>query len=351
MPPKRKPENRGLPTRWRNLRGAYYYDVPHGLEAQWDEKRIFRLGKSLPEAYKTWATRIGMLENARTIGQLLDRYALEVVPTKAITTQAGNEIFISKLRGVFGDMPIESIRPKMIYQYVNKRTAKVSAHRRDRGVEPRLHQSRRMGYIDRHPFKGEVRLEGEKPRNRYVEDWEIVECLSLPSVRKKGSVLAIQAYMRIKLMTGMARGDLLRLSVSNLQDDGIHIMRHKTAGSSGKRTIYEWTPDLRAAIDLAKSVRPVLSPFLFCNRLGHCYINEATGLANGWDTMWQHFMERILKETKGTQRFTEHDLRAKCASDAESLDHARALLSHADGRTTERIYRRRPERVTPQKSG
>ena len=53
------------------------------------------------------------------------------------------------------------------------------------------------------------------------------------------------------------------------------------------------------------------------------------------------------KETKVIKRFTEHDLRAKCASDAESLEHARALLSHADARTTEAIYRRKPERVKP----
>jgi integrase len=54
-----------------------------------------------------------------------------------------------------------------------------------------------------------------------------------------------------------------------------------------------------------------------------------------------------MKETKVTERFTEHDIRAKAASDAESLEHAQALLSHADSRTTKRIYRRKPERVKP----
>ena len=65
--------------------------------------------------------------------------------------------------------------------------------------------------------------------------------------------------------------------------------------------------------------------------------------------MWQRFMERVLKETKVEEKFTEHDLRAKCASDAATLEHARALLSHADSRTTETIYRRKPERVQPLK--
>ena len=56
---------------------------------------------------------------------------------------------------------------------------------------------------------------------------------------------------------------------------------------------------------------------------------------------------RGTEETQVTEHFTEHDLRAKCASDAESLEHARAMLAHADARTTEAIYRRRPERVNP----
>lgn len=48
-----------------------------------------------------------------------------------------------------------------------------------------------------------------------------------------------------------------------------------------------------------------------------------------------------------TERFTEHDLPAKCASEAETLVHAQQLLARADSATTQRIYRRRPERVKP----
>ena len=59
MPPKRKPENRGLPARWQFTHGAYYYFVPRGLEAMWDGKKRFRLGSALHEAYKVWADRVG----------------------------------------------------------------------------------------------------------------------------------------------------------------------------------------------------------------------------------------------------------------------------------------------------
>ena len=354
-------ENKGLPTRWTTHHGAYYYRVPPGLEYLWDGKKLFRLGATLPDAYRAWAERAERTDKTRTVGDLLDRYALEVIPRKSPKTQTSNNIALPTLRRVFGNLPMAAIRPQMVYQYVDKRSQKkvnengkltggrVAAHREVEVLSHAFTKAVEWGYIDKHPFKGEVRLQGEVPRTRYVEDWEIVECLALDARRKKGSVLAVQAYIRLKLMTGMARGDLLRLTMSDLKDDGIHIQRHKTADTTGKRTVYAWTPELRAAVDMAKSARPKLSPFLFCNNRGEGYVNEATGDPPGWKSIWQRFMARVLAETKVTEQFNEHDLRAKSASDAESLDHARALLSHADSRTTQRVYRRAPEVVQPVK--
>lgn len=361
MPRKRNPENAGLPARWRKVRNAYYYQVPPGLEALWDGRQTFKLGNSLPEAYKTWADRIARPVEARNIAQLLDRYALEVVPTKAVSSRESNRIWIFQLRKVFGELPLTAIKPQHIYRYVDMRSVKkrnengritggrTTAHREMEVLSHAFTKAVEWGYLDAHPFKGEVRLEGLKARDRYIEDWEIIEALSLSTKRKHGSVGMIQAYMRIKLMTGMARSDLLRVQMSDLRTDGIHIQRHKTRESSGKRTIYEWTQELEAAVEQAKALRPKLSPFLFCNSKGQGYIDETTGKTDGWDSMWQRFMDRVLAETKVEERFTEHDLRAKCASDAETLEHARALLSHVDARTTEAIYRRRPEIVKPLK--
>lgn len=362
MPKPRRKENRGLPERWTSQHGAYYYRVPKGLEHLWDGKQMFRLGSTLPEAYKAWAARAERNDKSKTIAQLLDRYALEVIPAKSPKTQASNNIALPSLRKVFGGMQIASIVPQLIYKYVDLRSQKtrnekgklvggrIAALREIEVLSHAYTKAVEWGLVDRHPFKKEMRFEGEKPRDRYVEDWEIVECLALDSKRKKGSVLAIQAYVRLKLMTGMSQGDLLRLTMSNLKEDGIHIQRHKTANTTGKRTVYTWTPELEKAVEMAKASRPALSPFLFCTRAGKGYMNEETGTPTGWKSMWQRFMARVLEETKVEQPFTEHDLRAKAGSDAESLEHARALLSHADARTTDRIYRRKPEMVQPLKN-
>ncbi|GHD59764.1 tyrosine-type recombinase/integrase [Jeongeupia chitinilytica] len=362
MPRQRKPENKGLPARWHLHHGAYYYCVPKGLEALWDGKKKFRLGANLPEAYRNWADRIGAPDKATNIGELLDRYALEVIPAKAPTTQSHNQVAVARLRKTFAAWPLTAIEPHHIYTYVDGRTKTVKdANGNERKTKARTAALREIevlshaftkavewGYLKRHPFKQEVRLAVPPPRDRYVEDWEIAACLSIISRRKKGSVLAAQAYIRLKILTGMARGDLLRLPVPDFNTEGIEIQRHKTANSSGKRTLYTWTDALRAAVRDALAARPnAKSQWLFCNRRGDCYINENTGRAGGWESLWRNFMDRVMAETDLKDAFNEHDIRAKVASDAETIEHASALLSHANINTTKRIYRRKAERVSP----
>jgi hypothetical protein len=97
MPRARKKENQGLPRRWRHVHGAYYYQVPPGHEAAWDNKKTFRLGSSLSEAYTTWAARLQHIDDAKTVAQLLERYAPQVIPTKAVTTQAHNRVAIKPI--------------------------------------------------------------------------------------------------------------------------------------------------------------------------------------------------------------------------------------------------------------
>lgn len=357
-------DHEGLPKGWRQKGNAFYYRVPKGLEALWDGKTEFKLGDSLPEAYKSWAARLAASEHrpeVGTVGQLLDRYALEVIPTKALRSQESNRNQLKMLRAVFGNTPLTEIVPKTVYIYVDRRSkkkkdpetgkvtgGKIAAHREVELLSHAFTKAVQWGYIERHPFKGEIELEGEDSRDRYIEDDEVIEMLSLQPRRKSGSVLMIQAYIRLKLLTGLAQGDLLRLTMDQLQDDGIHVIRHKTKKKVGRRTIYRWTPELKRAVELAKEARPKKdSAFLFCTREGKGYIDPEKGSQAGWKSMWQRFMERVLDETAIKEKFTEHDLRAKVGSDAHSLDHARSLLQHADSRTTQRVYRRKAEIVEP----
>ncbi|WP_028310369.1 hypothetical protein [Derxia gummosa] len=74
-------------------------------------------------------------------------------------------------------------------------------------------------------------------------------------------------------------------------------------------------------------------------------LNEETGIASGWDSMWQRFTARMVAETKVARQFGAHDIRAKFSSNADS--NKWALLSHAKVVTTGRHYRRKAEIVEP----
>ena len=345
-PKKRLKKNEGYPRGWRWKNGAWRYRVPKGLEARWDGRREFTLGKTDSEAYKAWSDRLQLQTQVATVGDLLERYEFQVVPEKAKKTQQDNRTSIRRLRAVFGHMAITKtggdLEPVHVYQYLDlRRDTPTSANRDVEVLSHAFSMAIRWGITTEHPIKGKVQAHSEKPRERYVEDWELVEALKVahPTIR---------AYIGLKMLTGLRRTDLLHLSMSDLQDDGIHVRPSKTRHTTNKRLIIERTEALDKAIHQAKAARPKdIAPWLFITREGKPYIDE-DGKANAFDSLWQRFMAKALEKTKLQERFQERDLRAKTASDMP-LKLATALLGHADSKITQRVYRRRATVVKPAK--
>jgi len=91
--------------------------------------------------------------------------------------------------------------------------------------------------------------------------------------------------------------------------------------------------------------KKIVSTWLFHTNRGQPYIKD-DATANGFDSIWQRFMKKALEKSDLKERFTEHDLRAKVASDTES-EHARILLGHANIEITNRVYRRKATKVKP----
>ena len=176
MSPKpRKKENKALPSRWRFKHGAYYYRVPLGLEHQWDGKKEFRLGTTQTEAYREWASRIELHTNARTIRELLERYAVEYVPTKRPKTQESYLAAIKKLIPVFGEMLITSLKTVHVFQYRDKRGKEApTATNHEVGVLSHAYtKAIEWGLAEENPVKGKVSKIATPPRDRYIEDWEL----------------------------------------------------------------------------------------------------------------------------------------------------------------------------------
>lgn len=117
-------------------------------------------------------------------------------------------------------------------------------------------------------------------------------------------------------MTGLRRGDILRLTLADIAADGIHVQPHKRVRTTGKKLIIEWDQDgeLHALVDEILALPPsprIQGAPLFVTRQGRQLI-KADGQASGFDTLWQRFMRRLAEDTKVTH-FQRRDLRAVVA--------------------------------------
>ena len=105
---------RVLPARVYLKHGAYYYvTLP--------ERKWIRLGKTEAEMYAALAKIKSIDAGSGTMAEYFDRYAKEVIPTKAPRTQLDNHSEIKNLKQAFGKMLPENIKPKHIYAYMDAR--------------------------------------------------------------------------------------------------------------------------------------------------------------------------------------------------------------------------------------
>lgn len=335
---RKRVHDKHFPARWRRDKGMIYYLVPKDQRHHWDNKSWFPLGKTETEAYRTWADRLESQGDIETMGDLFDRYLLEYTPTVRPKTQAHHKRAIGNLRKVFGSVPVKTFKSAWAFKYYDKRKKdgvsaantdlKVLGHTFTKAIE--------WGVIQNgdHPTRGLKIKKSDNVRDRYVEDWELLE-----AIRAADDWMIL--YIAFKLMTGMDKSTILSIKLHDLKPEGIEAARIKT---KGKARVYEWNPALKECVDNIKAMpRPISSMWLFCGRKGQPYITDE-GYTDSFNGKWQRFMNKALKETSLTERFTEHDLRAKAASDSESLEFAQALLDHKSDKMTQR-YRRKKELV------
>ena len=147
---------------------------------------------------------------------------------------------------------------------------------------------------------------------------------------------------------GLSKEDILCIDRGDIKADGLHARRRKT---DSKPKVYLWDEAgvLKSIIQdiFDAHTGHIGNTRLFHTREGKPYYElnaegYAVGEPEGFNSMWQRLMTKWVNQ--GGERFTEHDLRAKAASDT-SLDHAQLMLDHRSPTTTEYVYRRAPRVV------
>lgn len=320
---RRRKNNFNLPPRMYLKHGAYYYV---SRENKW-----IRLSEDKSLAFAKWAEIEGETPResgsetplAGSMAALIDKYMIEIAPKKAKATYTGNLMEAKNLREVFGKMLVLEVRPTHIAKYLDIRGLKapIRANREISLLSHIFSYAMRWGQIDRNPCLG-VAKHSEKGRDRYITGHEF------ESVKKIASDL-IATVMDFAYITAMRRGDILRLRLDQITDEGIWIKQSKT----GSKQLYEWTDGLVDVVTRAKTLkRPIRGLYLFCTRQGQPYSD------NGFKAMWNRVQMKWADT--GGERFTFHDIRAKSLTDAKRMGlDAQSLAGHATYSMTEKYIK------------
>lgn len=356
-------ENKKYPSNWRlRKRGekgkfVLFYRVPKAVRHLWGDKSEVKLGegKTLVEAeekaFAFWASKISTTSKPYTLGELFNRYRLQVLPTKKSSQRDSNTYSLNRLQKIIDlDQPVVEFKTHQAYEYRDFIHYKLSAKRANSDIETLSHiftKAIEWGCERPHPIINIMKKIPIASRGRYVTDEELDFFLSVCND-------FLKVYVPLKLATGKDQGMLLRLRLSEVTKEGVYFGKRIKTGA-GKASFLPFEHDgeptgLREIINdimawRAKTLK-VQSMFLFASKHGKPMFNEK-GKATNFRSQWSRAMDKAILETDLSERFTEHDLRAKTASDIDNEVEAARLLQHASVATTRKIYLRKPQTVVP----
>lgn len=319
--------NHSLPPRM-NLKGKTYYHVSTDAPRKWT-----KLGQDLSIAKRLWAEIEGekLDPNNATFSGIADRYRKEVFPTKAPQTQRDNEKELSRLVAVFGNLPIESIKPKHIKEYLDRRgkEAPIRANREKALFSHIFNCARGWGYTDApNPCAG-VKGHRETGRDRYIEDNEF------SAVWEKAHY-TVQDAMDLAYLTGQRPADLLKFNRGDIQDGALLITQNKTGKKLRINIVGELGTLIERIIGRQHSVMG-----------GDAMLQDGNGQRLTYGALRTRF-DKARKAAKVDFQF--RDIRAKTATDTGDLARSQQLLGHKTRAMTEHYTRnRKGETVEPLK--
>lgn len=339
----RKPQKPGAIARLRERRKPsgkvyYYYD------AGGKPRKEIPLGSDYGLAIMEYAR----LEKDRTADNLRDQvltfryvatqYMVDVVPTKAASTQKDNIRELKNLMSFFDDppAPLNSIEPQHVRQYLRwRKSAPVRANREKALLSAIWNYAREMGYTAlANPCAG-VKGNKETGRDVYIED-ELFHAVY--QVADQG----LRDAMDLFYLTGQRVDDTVRMDERDIRNGEIQITQAKT-GAKRRITVEGELATVIDRIMTRKASFKVRSTRLIVTDQGMPMTRSM--LRSRFDT---------AREKAGVEKalFQMRDLRAKAGTDkAESsgdIMQARDQLGHTTVTMTEHYVRdRKGKKVTP----
>ena len=260
----------------------------------------------------------------RLIRDLVTRYCGQEVSSLSKSQQANWVTYKKRIRQHLGHIPVAALRPHHVYKVrdIYRETPK-AADNLIAAIGSLMVKAVEWGCRDDNPVK-QVKKFGGSRSDVYVTDKQFNKAKEqLPPMYR--------AMLDFAHLTGLRRGDILKLTRDEVTDEGIVCRTSKT----GAYLLIEWSDDLREVVRNAQQIKPRVRRYLFCNRKGE-QIKAST-----FNSQW-----RRLKEKMGADHFEFRAIRPKSASE-DTLEAAQARLGHSSPEITDKIYRRLPRKVRP----
>lgn len=319
-------QDRHLPAKLYLEHGAYYYRD--------GKKPRVQLGRELAQALAKYAMLLGPAWSLRTLGDVIDRYRIEVLPLKrAEQTRLEEGRALDRLKRALGHFMPDNVTAVNLYTYMDARRSKDGkpvpvAARHEIALLGHVYRlANRWGASSGNPVRG-LELPKKAAKRRYVSMGEVDAVRALASPR-------MRLAMDLAVMIGQRRGDLLKLKFADVRPDGLYVKQGKTQAE----LLIGMSADLQALIDQSKAMAPQIPRDYVLRRS-----NGRPFTATGFSSNWQRLMRKHAKA--GGQRFTFHDLRAVSVNDT-GVEEARDRLGHASAETTRRHYLRGVTKARP----
>jgi integrase len=308
--------------------GAYYFVRGN----KW-----LRLSKEYGPALVKYADMVDSPTQVETIKDAIWHYIEHRTNGPKVLAPATLEAYrysAANLEPVFGKLLLAEMTPPMIYRYLSD-AGTVQANRDKALLSAAFTHARNLGaFTGIDPTKGLQHRNEEKPRTRYVTDGELAVILNAASPK-------LRCLIRFAYLTGMRQGDVLRVKLTDMDDEGIHF----TAGKTKGRQVVTWSPELEEVVEDARKLwRRFGREYLFESRPKGKHAKRGPGpyTTSGLRALW-----RTVRANAKVPDVRLHDLRRKAGSDVATQGDAQRLLGHADGKVTMKHYRAKPERSKP----
>ena len=285
------------------------------------------LGSDLNKARMEWVKyeNGGVPQSQSSYAAVAERWEREAVnigrhgKQRSPKTQFEYARCLKNLYPAFKEFQLEEIKPKHIREYLDKRSAKVSANREKAVLSLIFNWARGKGITDvPNPCLG---IEGneERSRERYVTDEEYL------SVWEK-AVPELQDAMDLAYLTGQRMSDVLKMTRQDIKEGCLWVRQNKTGVRLGIRL----EGQLQIVVERILA-RPRAIPTMLL-------VSGNDGQKLSINQVWVRFHSALV--SSGCPHWQFRDIRAKSATDAGNIAHAQRLLGHSTEATTAAVYRR-----------